>query len=230
MHLDRSKSPPVHFYSLGGETLYSVTEAKYLGLTLFNKYGTSSSQWRAHIVATASKANQNLGFLKRNLRGSPYKLRELGYISLVRSTLEYCGAIWDPTAKDDIYRLEIVQRRADRWARGAHGIISVTALLSELNWVDLTDRRRNQRLCSFYKLLHGEWNVEPESLDLNLDTSTRTRRSHQFKIKHTSGKDRNSPIWKGTISRTIPEWNSLPATTVSADSITTFKSRLKSNP
>ena len=62
-------------------------------------------------------------FLRRNLRGCPYKLRELGYISLVRSSLEYCGAIWDTTSKDEADRLEMIQRRAARWARGAHGII-----------------------------------------------------------------------------------------------------------
>ena len=49
MHLDRSKSPPVRFYSLGGVTLISVSEAKYLGVTLSNKYGSRSSQWKTHI-------------------------------------------------------------------------------------------------------------------------------------------------------------------------------------
>ena len=132
MHLDRCKIKPVRFYTLGGVTLLSVNEAKYLGVTLSNNFGSRSSQWKAHIAETSSKANQRLGFLRRNLKGSPYKLRELGYLALVRSSLEYCGAIWDPTVKAEVEQLEVVQRHATRWARGARGINSVAALLQRL--------------------------------------------------------------------------------------------------
>ena len=120
LHLARTVSRPVRFYTLGGEVLSSDSEAKYLGITLSDNYGTRSSQWRAHILETVSKANQRLGFLRRNLKGSPYKLREMAYLSLVRSSLEYCGSIWDPTVKQEVDMVEVVQRRAARWARGAY--------------------------------------------------------------------------------------------------------------
>ena len=119
LHLARQVSKPVRFYSLGGVVLHSVSEAKYLGVNLSNNYGNRSSQWKSHVIETASKANQKLGFLRRNLRSSPYRLRELAYTSLIRSCLEYCGSIWDPTVKEEIDRLESVQRRAAHWARGA---------------------------------------------------------------------------------------------------------------
>ena len=231
MHLARSKSPQVRFYSLGGETLLSVSEAKYLGVTLSNQYGLRNSQWKAHISETATKASQRLGFLKRNLKGSPYKLRELAYTSLVRSSLEYCGAIWDPTNSNEANKLEAVQRRAARWARGAHGIISVTALMSELNWAPLADRRRNQRLCIFYKVLNGDWNISPSTLDIYEEPPvSRCVYSHNRNVKRFSGSDRFSPIWQGCILRTIPEWNSLPVETVSADSVLSFKSQLSASP
>ena len=226
-----ARPPPVRFYSLGGETLLSVSEAKYLGVTLSSRYGSRSSQWKAHVTETANKANQRLGFLKRNLKGSPYKLRELAYTSLVRSSLEYCGTIWDPTSEYECNRLEDVQRRAARWARGVHGIISVTALCADLNWEPLADRRRHQRLSIFYKILNGDWDINPSSLDLKVEPSTGRRSySHHLNVKRFSGRDRHSPIWKGTILRTIPEWNSLPAKTVSADSVDTFKVRLSATP
>jgi hypothetical protein len=72
----------------------------------------------------------------------------MAYLSLVRSSLEYCGSIWDPTVKQEVDMVEVVQRRAARWARGVYCIISVTALLRELGWLSLTDQRRNQRFCS----------------------------------------------------------------------------------
>ena len=138
-----------------------------LGVLFSNNYGTRTSQWKAQITEIANKANQKLGFLKRNLGGCPYRLREVGYISLVRSSLEYCGAVWDTTVKDESNRLEMVQHRAARWARGAHGIISVTALLKDLNWQPLSDRRRNQRLTLFYKLLNNHINIPPDSVNLS---------------------------------------------------------------
>ena len=230
LHLARQVSKPVRFYTLGGQILASVSEAKYLGVTLSNNYGSRSSQWKAHILDMTSRANQRLGFLRRNLRGCPYKLRETAYLALVRSSLEYCGAIWDPTVKGEIDRIEAVQRRAARWDRGAHGIISITALLRDLGWLSLADRRRNQRLCLFYKILNGELNITPESIDINLAPGRSTRHTHKWKLQRQSASDKHSPLWKSPVLRTIPEWNTLSAHTVGADSTFTFKSRLSAAP
>ena len=71
MHLDRGKTKSVRFYTLGGVTLLSVNEAKYLGVTLSNNYGSRSSQWKAHISETASKANQKLAFFASEFEGFP---------------------------------------------------------------------------------------------------------------------------------------------------------------
>ena len=109
MHLSRSITAPTRFYHLGGEVIKSVSEAQYLGVTLSNCYGTRTSQWKAHIVKTASSTNQRLGYLRRNLRGCPYRLRELAYITLVRSSLEYCGSVWDPTVQAEADTVEMVQ-------------------------------------------------------------------------------------------------------------------------
>ena len=179
---------------------------------------------------TAAKANQRLGFLRRSLGGSPYNLREQAYTSLVRSLLEYSGAIWDTTVEDESHRLEMVQHRAARWARGAWGIISITALLQDLNWHPLSDRRRDQRLTLFYKLLDGKTiDLDPAVLDINIHRPNQ-RKTHSKNLKRVSGKDTHSPLWKGTVARTITQWNALPDLTVKAGSIATFKSRLNPNP
>ena len=225
MHLSRKVAKPVRFYTLGGEVITSVEEAKYLGVCLSSNYGTRSSQWKPHITEIAHKANQRLGFLCRNLGGCPYRLREVGYISLVRSCLEYSGAIWDTTIKDESDRLEVIQRQAARWARGARGIISVTALLKDLKWQPLADRRRNQRLELFYKILNDELNIPPETINLNISKS-RTRKKHPLVLQRDKGSDKHSPYWKGTICRTIPNWNSLDVSIAQAGSFITFKSRL----
>ena len=112
LHLAMQVTKPVRFYTLGGEVISSISEAKYLGVTLSNNYGTRSSQWKPHILDTVSRANQHLGYLRRNLQGSPYKLRETAYLTWIRPSLEYCGAIWEPSCKEGIESLEVIQRKA----------------------------------------------------------------------------------------------------------------------
>jgi anaerobic selenocysteine-containing dehydrogenase len=48
----------------------------------------------------SKKANLTLGFLRRNLKYCPQECKKTVYISLVQSTMEYGGIIWDP------YRLQ----------------------------------------------------------------------------------------------------------------------------
>ena len=59
-----------------------------------------------------SKANQKLGFIKRNLKASPQELKRLAYISLVQSGMEYASTVWDPHLSKDKDSMERVQRRA----------------------------------------------------------------------------------------------------------------------
>ena len=68
-----------------------------------------------YINKITSKANSTLGFLWRNLKACPPKLRETAYFSLVRSSLEYSSAVWDPFRQKDIDKLENLQRAAARF-------------------------------------------------------------------------------------------------------------------
>ena len=139
--------------------------------------------------------------------------------------MEYCGSIWDTTVKNESAMLENVQRRSARWARGARGIISVTALLKDLDWQSLADRRQNMRLCLFYKILNSELNIPGKSVDI-VPSVRRNRKAHSLNLNPVNGRGEFSPFWKGTVARTVPEWNKLSEAAVSADSITTFKSQL----
>ena len=84
--------------------LETVSEAKYLGVTL-----THELSWSTHVNLVATKANRTLGFLRHNLRKCPVILKETAYISMVRSALEYASPIWDPYLHRDCDQLERVQ-------------------------------------------------------------------------------------------------------------------------
>ena len=74
--------------------------------------------WSQQFSPVMHKVHQRLRFVRQNLRGARYKYRKTIYQCLVRSQLEYCATVWDPTLKKDINSLEQVHRRAARWACG----------------------------------------------------------------------------------------------------------------
>ena len=119
LHLARQVEKPCRFYSLGGDIIKSVSEATNLGVTISNNFGSRTSHALAcpYISYVVASASQRLGFLRRNLWGSPYRMRELSFEALVRSTLNYCGSIWDPSAQGEIKKLEMIQNLRARWVR-----------------------------------------------------------------------------------------------------------------
>ena len=91
MHVSRSSSSHQYLYQFRGVVLSSVTSEKYLGI-----YLNHDLKWSHHIDQVTAKAARKLGFVRRNLRGSPADCKKLAYISLVRSGMEYASIIWDP--------------------------------------------------------------------------------------------------------------------------------------
>ena len=60
----------------------------------------------------ASKGNQIIGVIRRNITNKEEKLIIPLYKSIVRLHLEYCIQAWRPYRKTDIDTLERIQRRA----------------------------------------------------------------------------------------------------------------------
>ena len=145
--------PRDRFYTMCGEILQEVQEVKYLGVTISNNL-----KWEKHISAKTSRANSTLHFISRTLRHCPENARQLAYFTLVRSTLEYSCTVWDPHYGKDTDRLEMVNRGAARIVKGRSlrdREVSVTALLDDLKWKTLEERRKDLRLILMYKIVNG---------------------------------------------------------------------------
>ena len=211
-------------YQLNGTFLSQVTQEKYLGVLISNDLS-----WAPHISSIATKASQKLGFLKRNLRNCPVELKRLAYISTVRSSLEYASTVWDPAQANHKSMLEGVQRRAARWILSDYGRhSSVTSMLKSLSLETLEERRRYSRLAFLYKVLHEE--VEVAAHDLDLYRNPRATRGLTTQDKLMVPRCNTNELKTHFSSRTIPEWNRLPQTTTSADSVNSFKSQLTRQP
>ena len=222
--LSISRSTPLHkFYTLCGTILDQVSESKYLGVTISNDL-----MWSKHIQNITSKASSTVGLLRRNLARCPIKLREQAYISLIRSRLEYCAAVWDPHLVKDVKSLETIQRRAARFVvQDFSWYNRVTPHLQDLNWAPLKDRRRNIRLTLLYKIVTGNISVQMAEGTLS-EADPRTRKKNSKKYKHLTGK---TPQYKNSFFvNTIPEWNKLHESCITADTVTAFKARLSCTP
>ena len=65
------------------------------------------------------------------------------YKTLVRPILDYCSSVWDPHTQSLIKKLEAIQNRAARFVTGDYcKKSSVTAMKEELNWEELTLRKK----------------------------------------------------------------------------------------
>ena len=89
MHINGGRTHRPYLYQLCGVLLKSVTQERYLGVIL-----TQSLSWSNHISQVSVKANQKLGFIKRNLKGSPQlgaKATGLHYLGTIRHGIRKPG-------------------------------------------------------------------------------------------------------------------------------------------
>ena len=129
---------------LHGTVLESVPSAKYLGVTI-----SDNLSWTPHIDSVSKKANQTLGFLKRNIKVYNKDLKSTAYTTLMWPQLEYASTVWFSHTAADITKLEAVQRRSARWdIRDYQRTSSVTQMIKGLN------RRIDSRLTLMNKITY----------------------------------------------------------------------------
>lgn len=216
--ITRKRAPLKSSYTLRGHQLKHTDQAKYLGVSL-----TSKLDWTPHINSKVAKANKTLGFVKRNLKNAPEHVRETAYKALVRPQVEYCATVWDPWTADLINKTEMVQRRAARFVlKRYHQTSSVGAMLTQLGWTTLQERRARMRILLLYKATH---HLVAVNSDLFLVPITApTRQDHCLTYQRISTKTNYHKY--SFYPRTIKEWNSLPAKITESPDLELFKAGL----
>ena len=154
MHITRKTCHKIcHLYVLNDTPLDSVTQTKYLGVTI-----TNDLRWNNHVAEITKKANKILGLLRRNLSACDHTVKEATYIGLVRPLLEYASSAWDPHTDQLFNEIEKVQRRAVRFVLSDYHNYepgSITKMLEKLGWKTLQQRRKTDRLNLFNKALNN---------------------------------------------------------------------------
>jgi len=204
-------------YHLHGQTLESVTSAKYLGVTI-----TSNLDWGLHTKNICSKATQTLGFIRRNLALAPRATKGLAYQTLVRPKLEYASPVWSPHQQKDIHKIEMVQRTAARWTcRRWRNTSHVGEMLSELEWPTLEHRRDISSLSFFYKIHHNTVSIDTDTYLQPVLNARQTRSNHPFQYRRPMAY--SDALKNSFFPRTIHKWNNLPLAAVSASTVEGFQ-------
>ena len=102
LHITRSRNPIRYNYTMHGQILESVENARYLPVGVDISSDLSFSH---HINRITSNAQKNLGFLKRNIKTTHFGIPEAAYKTIVRPQLEYASTTWSPYTKKTHTRL-----------------------------------------------------------------------------------------------------------------------------
>ena len=182
LRVSSSRSPISHPYKLKGHVLIAEDTTKYLGVDL-----QTTLSWKTHIDRISKKANSMFGFLRRNLRSCSEDNKANAYFSMVRSNLEYCSSVWNPHQKDQIRKLEMIQRRAAQYMTNRYrNTSSVSSMLDHLQWESLESRYSKIQLTLLYKIVYDTIYIPADDYLTKGVSRTRSAHSKKYRQYHTS--------------------------------------------
>ena len=141
-------------YEMGGTILSKTVKEKHLGVTV-NANMKVSVQCRI----AASKGNQVLGMIRRNITYKEKSLIVPLYKAIVRPHLEYCIQAWNPHLRKDIDMLEKIQRRATKLIPGLRDL-RYEERLKECGLTTLETRRLRGDQIEVFNILNGYENID----------------------------------------------------------------------
>ena len=160
LRITRKRNPVIFPYKLHKKELNVTNAAKYLGVTI-----STDLNWTPHINNITGKAKDTLRFVKRDIKTSNKKVKEMAYNTYVRLSSNTVPPSGVPGKKTLSQKIESVQRSAARYVCNNYNYTSsVTCMLKSLNWHTLEYRRNNSSLMYFYKIRNALVHVDHHHL------------------------------------------------------------------
>ncbi|KAL5268247.1 hypothetical protein ACHWQZ_G002197 [Mnemiopsis leidyi] len=191
-------------YKVSGEvTLYPVEHVRDLGVVV-----SSDLSWSRHISNMVTKARSTLSWVFSVFKTRDRTVMITLYKSLVRSLLEYCCPLWDPTRVTEMQMLEGVQRTFTSCIGGLKDM-NYWERLVHLQLMSLQRRRERYTILMMWKILH---NVVPNCCDIEfIDTSRHGTKAVIPSLSKCSSL-RNQTLYDSSFAVRGPKlWNKVPA-------------------
>ena len=210
--MSNKKKPTIFKYMLHGVSLKETDSAKYLGVNI-----SCDLSWGKHIDQIATKTNNSLNFIKRNIRTNNVRLKESAYKSYVRPVVEYAASVRDPWQNKYLYRkIEMIQQRAVRYKFNDFSFTSsVSNMLSKLNLPTLQKHRQISALIMFYKIKHQLVNIQ-------FPNTIRPALRHRYSFPRSNINTHRHSFFP----RTAKVWNTLPPDICNSPDLGSFRAGL----
>ena len=183
-------------------------------------YVSSSRSWGPHIENTVQGAQKMAAWALSAFRDRSVSVMLTLYKSMVRSKLEYCCPVWNPTSIGEIKKLEDVQRSFTRRITGCREL-TYWDRLKRLKMMSLQRRRERYCIIHVWKIYNGD---APNDIHMEFHTNDRLGikaiippMSKIAKLSVRSEYDRSFKI------RAAQLWNTLPAAVGNLGTLESFK-------
>ena len=151
-----------------GHTIQPTTLVRDLGV-----YLSSDRSWSPQVNQLVQSATKVAGWALSVFRD---RLMSTLYKSMVRSRLEYCCPVWNPTKVRDVQALENVQRNFTRKIDGCQDL-NYWERLEKLKLLSLQRRRERYSIIHVWKMLNGQ---APNDIHLQFYYSDRQGQKSAF--------------------------------------------------
>ena len=141
-------------YAMGGTILSITVKEKDLGVTM-----NADMKVSEHCRIAASKGNQVLGMIRRNITYKDKSLIVPLYKAIDRPHLEYCIQAWSPYLRKDIDMLDTIQRRATKLIPGLR-YLRYEEQLKECGLTTLETLRLRGDQIEVFNILNGYENID----------------------------------------------------------------------
>jgi hypothetical protein len=209
------------WYTLNGKVLDYVISEKDLGVIINSKLS-----WVEHCASIISKANNQLGLVRRTcyFMNDKNERRAL-YLSLVRSLFEHCCQVWAPQDCNSVNAFDLLQRRAVKWIlKESHISYSDEDFLIKQRELDILPMKNKfifSDLTLFHKIIYEtvqiklpNYVIRIEAQDIKHATKSNiliSKGTDQLKFKCNTLPKINA-FKNCFFVRTLKQWNELPLT------------------
>ena len=148
--------------------------------------------------------------------------KETCYEHLVTPLVEYASSIWDPWTKENISKIEAVQRRSARFVCSDYSrYSSVKSMMEDLKWPSLEERRARNKVTLMYRIVRQQIAIDREIMT---KSSASNNRGHSWKFHLPYA--RTQAYKFSFFPSTIRLWNLLLAEAVDSPTIDAFRNRI----